>query len=231
MDSALTILGFVDGVLEHVARNAIFLFFIVRDIFKTIELETVLMIVAPLPFVTISIYWLSRWKKIKKIRAKTLVQKKLLKQALSDIKSIKSNKKNLSQCVQKMDGFGFELFVLETLRLAYKARRVDSIRLTGDNGMDGGLYVDDTYIIIQSKHYSGSVQTKDIEAIGQMARRFESSEHPYAIKKRKRFKYKYVKAIFATSGHITSTGYEAAERLGVQIVTLKCMENLLVNTK
>ena len=167
---------------------------------------------------TLAYYGIKR-KSRKKIRPSSRSQQFRLKQAKDSVTKIISKKHDFNLILKTMDGFTFEIFVLEALRRVHKnISYIDNIKLTNDGGIDGAFSLNGTWYIVQSKHYKGSVSTKDIELIGKKAEQFNASKHKYAKKLRKKYKYHTVQAIFATSGNITSSGLVKAKDLNVFII-------------
>lgn len=178
-----------------------------------------LMTIALLVIIIIVAYTINKHSSLKTVRASTKSQQKRLKKAKSCVSKVISRKVNFNHILSSMDGYTFELFVLEALRRVHKnIAYIDNIKLTNDGGIDGAFSLNGTWYIVQSKHYKGSVSTKDIELIGKKAEQFNESTHPYAKKMRKKHKFSNVKAMFATSGNITTPGMQAAKSLGVLII-------------
>ena len=111
--------------------------------------------------------------------------------------------------LRNLDAFVFEEMVLTSLkRKGYIIVRNEGY--TGDGGIDGRAYLNGEHYLIQSKRYSGSIHSKDVEELGVICRRRKG------------------KGLFVHTGKTGATARELASKHGVIIISgTKLLELLL----
>lgn len=181
-------------------------------------LDSVILYILLLSVFFLFVYKVSQ-RRNRKVRARTPAQAQKLRVAKKCVKLVLKDKLPPDVIVRKMGGFEYEIFVLLAMQTAHKnIRYFFPISLTGDRGIDGAFIIQKRLYIIQTKHYSGTVQTSDIEAIGVIASKYRNSQSPYAKRQRKHYGYNDVCPIFVTTGRVTEPGYHAANTNGVLLL-------------
>lgn len=91
------------------------------------------------------------------IRPKSSKQSRRLKSCRKHYKKIIKSGDNQNQTLMyslnAMDGFEFELFAMELLRIGLNPEYISTPKLTADYGLDGVLVVRGQILLLQSKHY------------------------------------------------------------------------------
>ncbi|MEL0637641.1 restriction endonuclease [Marinomonas sp. TI.3.20] len=168
-----------------------------------------------------------------KIRPKSNKQKWRLKAARKKHKGIlkasPSDRNNkLENALNEMDGFEFELYAMELLRINLKPNYISSPKLTADYGLDGVMVEGKHVLLLQSKHYMRSqLSAKAITDLADIrdrviARKRKNKFHKMiGIPRHLLANAQHIVPVVITTGAISSRVYDLAKSRDVIIISKK----------